>query len=441
MKFIEYVSSRDGLLLENNMDIDYGSYVLHFGKKYNGKQLKDIPRDYLKWASSVANDLPTRNLARIINLYLDERGENRSSADSKVFLVRVKKDMPVQKSTGGTDDGVIKKGTLLTLQRVTNHDIELIGHDLSNYTMGNSLGGNTIPSREGFGSPENHIFTRFDGLKLKVPYAYETAHGRQVTKQYNLNGYMVTLLRHMPNMKDFKRRFYVTEAEAREYLETVKVPGTGKQLSVYKDYPYDEDEILAIANKHDIVDHDNHTYKYELDEKGNRIKQDWSDNKRDNLYTAHVSVVPYKDPDFATKLKSLDDQLRLERRIALDIFSALFGFSNMQAMQLVDGHNSKVHPWYPENKISLKQLYNWNVVENLFNLKMNSMNLDRKMVEYIEDYFSDENIEKMKELAKYCKFIQENGGSKTGKRVHNVWANAVMSYTDKEKLRKKNEEK
>jgi hypothetical protein len=434
MKFREYVESRDGLLLESQMDIDYGSFVLNFGKKYAGKPLKDIPRDYLEWArSEIRNDF----VSRIISLYLNKDKKIERSADSKVFLVRVKKDMPVQKSTANTDDGVIKKGVLLTLRSVNNFDFLIIGQDLHR-SRGTSFGGNTIPTREDLGDHEDRIFTRFDGLKLKIPNFYIP--GTNKSADQKVDGYMVTLLRHMPSMKDSKRSFYITEAEAREYLETVKIPETGKQVSVDRDPLHDEDEILAIANKHDIGDHDNHTYKYELDEKGNRIKQDWSYNKKDNLYNAHVSVVPYKDPDFATKLKSLDDQLRLERRIALDIFGALFGYSNMQAMQAVDNHNAGVHPWHDDKKISLNNLSNWKVTENLFDIKMKSVNLNSELVKHIDDYISDEKIEKMKELAKYCRFIIENGGSKAAKRMGNVWRDALMNYTNQEKVKKKIEQ-
>ena len=155
MKFREYVESRDGLLLESQMDIDYGSFVLNFGKKYSGKQLKDIPRDHLEWArSEIRNDF----VSRIISLYLNKDKKIERSADSKVFLVRVKKDMPVQKNTVNTDDGFIKKGTLLTLKKVNTSDFAIIGHDL-NRSWGTSFGGNTIPTRDLWDDPENSIFT------------------------------------------------------------------------------------------------------------------------------------------------------------------------------------------------------------------------------------------------------------------------------------------
>jgi hypothetical protein len=128
----------------------------------------------------------------------------------------------------------------------------------------------------------------------------------------------------------------ITDEIAQENLETIKVPGTQKQV-----FGYSIIQTMALANKYGLIDIDNHKdnktlYKfvYSTNKETNSMPDYEMTHGVHHIDKAHIVSMPYKDPEFAISRKylnnySIDRQITQEWHIALDLYAALHGTSRI----------------------------------------------------------------------------------------------------------------
>ena len=234
----------------------------------------------------------------------------------------------------------------------------------------------------------------------------------------------------------YSKTALITDDIAKENLETLKVPGTQKQV-----FGYSTIQTIALANKYGLIDIDNHKdnktlYKFanSEDNENNPVGSFDMTHGVHHIDKAHIVSMPYKDQEFAISRKYLNNysisrQITQEWHIAFDLYAALHGTSRISHSKEVIRRKKNPRdprPWEAEteyNSATGPIYYN-------FTHEINKQSIDPEIETKIANLDkSKQEVQKFIQLSKICSYIKENGGPDATQRSNAVLNNAFEEIT------------
>jgi hypothetical protein len=460
-----------------NESYDTSKIRLNFGK-HSGKTLEEIEREdpsYLRFIHA-KNDpksdqfeggyIQPHFIKNAINHHI-KKSEMENGIHNKIFIAKVKKSFTTQnfmeknlqkkegKSEEKTDVFAHHSTSELNIKKTIKFEKDDVVIIKKNSLVKIDIGYKCEKCKKEFGIDSEYGYFKVPENRKCTRTYDDTGSGGRICKGNILHeGYGFRflgfsddqfLLKHEESKKSngfailklgdpHSKIALITDEIAQENLETIKVPGTQKQV-----FGYSIIQTMAFANKYGLIDIDNHKdnktlYKFDTTHEDNSIPHYEMTHGVHHIDKSHIVSMPYKDPEFAISRKylnnySIDRQITQEWHIALDLYAALHGNSRINHSREVIRRKKNPRdpsPWEAERDYNsaMKPIY-YN-----FNNEINNRSIDPEIETKIANLDkSKPEVQKFIRLSKICSYIKENGGPDAAQRSNAVINKALEEIT------------